>query len=141
MVLFDYYFRVTYPDTDRMGTMHHANYVRRFEEARWELFRNIGLPYSKIEEAGVMCPVVGMQFKFLKTTRYDECLRVNTHLVWIQGVRMRFEYQMFNENEELICWANTDVAFVGIENWKPMKIPQKLLDAIARYQLKEADIK
>ena len=44
MIEHEYKFRVTYPDTDKMGTMHHANYVKYCEEARWELFRNIGVP-------------------------------------------------------------------------------------------------
>ena len=70
MITHEYQFRVAYPDTDQMGTMHHANYVKYYELARWELFRSIGVPYNSIEEAGVMCPVIRMNFRFVKTTRY-----------------------------------------------------------------------
>ncbi|NDP19895.1 MAG: acyl-CoA thioesterase, partial [Paludibacter sp.] len=53
MITHEYKFRVTYPDTDKMGTMHHANYVKYYEAARWELFRSIGVSYNSVEEAGV----------------------------------------------------------------------------------------
>ena len=130
MIEHDFKFRVKYPDTDRMGTMHHANYVKYYEEARWELFRSIGVPYSSIEEQGVMCPVISMNFKFVKTTSYDELLTVRTCLKKMKGVRIWFTYQLFNENNELINEAETELAFVGLNNWKPCKAPDILLKAI-----------
>jgi acyl-CoA thioester hydrolase len=130
MIEYDYKFRVSYPDTDKMGTMHHANYVKYYEAARWELFRSIGVPYNSIEEAGVMCPVIKMNFKFIKTTRYDELLTVKTTLTKIKGVRAWFTYQLYNEQNELINEAETEIAFVGTENWKPCAPPDFLLEAI-----------
>ncbi|KAB2822078.1 MAG: acyl-CoA thioesterase, partial [Paludibacter sp.] len=74
MIEYEYTFRVMYPDTDQMGTMHHANYVKYYEAARWELFRSIGISYKSVEDAGYMLPVIRMNFRFLKTTRYDAVL-------------------------------------------------------------------
>lgn len=51
-------FRVSYSDTDQMGFMHHSNYLKYYETARWELFRSIGIPYNEIEEEGVILPVI-----------------------------------------------------------------------------------
>ena len=130
MITHEYSFRVTYPDTDRMGTVHHANYVKYYETARWELFRSIGLPYSSIEELGVMCPVIRMNFRFVKITRYDELLTVKTTLKAIKGVRIWFEYKLYNEQNELINEAETELAFVGLNDWKPCKAPDVLLKAI-----------
>ena len=100
MIEHEYKFRVTYPDTDKMGTMHHANYVKYYEAARWELLRSIGVPYTTIEDAGVMCPVIRMNFKFIKSTRYDELLTVKTTLKAMKGVRMWFTYHLYNEKNE-----------------------------------------
>jgi acyl-CoA thioester hydrolase len=130
MIQFDYKFRVKYPDTDRMGTMHHANYAKYYEAARWELFRSIGIPYNKVEEAGVMCPVIRMNFKFVKTTRYDELLTVKTRLTAVKGVRIWFTYKLYNEQNELINTAETELAFVGLNDWKPCAAPDFLLSAI-----------
>jgi acyl-CoA thioester hydrolase len=130
MIEHDYQFRVAYPDTDRMGTMHHANYAKYYEQARWELFRSIGVPYKSIEDAGVMCPVISMNFKFVKTTRYDEFLTVKTTLKAMKGVRIWFTYKLYNEKNELINEAETELAFVGLDNWKPCAPPDFLLRAI-----------
>ena len=130
MIEHEYKFRVTYPDTDKMGTMHHANYVKYYEAARWELFRSIGVSYNSVEEAGVMCPVIRMNFRFIKATRYDEQLTVLTKLKTIKGVRIWFDYKLYNEQHELINEAETELAFVGKENWKPCAAPDFLLKAI-----------
>jgi acyl-CoA thioester hydrolase len=137
MIEYDFKFRVTYPDTDKMGTMHHANYVKYYEAARWELFRSIGVPYISIEEAGVMCPVIKMNFKFIKPTRYDELLTVKTTLTKIKGVRAWFTYHLYNEKNEFINEAETEIAFVGKTNWKPCSPPDFLLKAI---ELNKKDI-
>ncbi len=133
MIEHEYKFRVTYPDTDKMGTMHHANYVKYYEAARWELFRSIGVSYNSIEEAGVMCPVIRMNFRFIKATRYDEQLTVKTTLKAIKGVRIWFEYKLYNELNELINVAETELAFVGRDNWKPCTAPDFLLSAIVEH--------
>ena len=130
MIEHEYKFRVTYPDTDKMGTMHHANYVKYYEAARWELLRSIGIPYNLVEELGVMCPVISMKFKFLKTTRYDEQLTIKTRLKDIKGVRIWFTYKLYNEQNELINTAETELAFVGLNDWKPCLPPDFLLSAI-----------
>ena len=130
MITHDYKFRVSYPDTDKMGTMHHANYVKYYEAARWELLRSIGVPYSSVEEAGIMCPVIRMNFRFIKTTHYDELLRVKTTLKALKGVRIWFSYELYNIQNELINEAETEIAFVGLNDWKPCAPPEFLLKAV-----------
>lgn len=97
MIEHEYKFRVMYPDTDQMGTVHHSNYAKYYETARWELFRSIGICYAEVENAGYLLPVISMNFKFLKTTKYDAALRVRTTLKAVKGVRIWFSYQLFNE--------------------------------------------
>jgi acyl-CoA thioester hydrolase len=135
MITHDYQFRVSYPDTDKMGTMHHANYVKYYEAARWELLRSIGVSYKSVEEAGVMCPVIRMNFKFIKTTHYDELLTVRTTIKAIKGVRIWFTYHLYNEQNELINEAETEIAFVGLNDWKPCVPPDFLLKAIKNHEV------
>jgi len=136
MILHTLQFRVLYPDTDKMGTMHHSNYAKYYEWARWELFRNIGIPYHKIEENGVMCPVIRMQFHFLKTVHYDELLTITTRLKSIKGVRIWFTYQIYNKDNELVNEAETELAFVDMTSWKPVPPPDFLLKAIKEHHVK-----
>lgn len=130
MIEYDYIFRVTYPDTDKMGTVHHSNYARYYEEARWELFRSIGIPYSKVEEAGYLLPVTSITMKYLKTTRYDEQLRISTTLKSIEGVLVYFTYRVYNEQNVLINKGETELAFVNDKDWQPCDPPDFVLKAI-----------
>ncbi len=136
MIEHQYTFRVMYPETDQMGTVHHSNYVKYYETARWELFRSMGISYKSVEEAGYMLPVTRMNFKFLKTTQYDALLTVKTTLKAIKGVRIWFAYQLYNEQNELINEAETELAFVKRENWKPCAAPDFVLKAIEEHQAK-----
>ena len=135
MITHEYTFRVTYPDTDKMGTVHHSNYVKYYETARWELFRSIGIPYQKVEEAGYLLPVTRMSFRFIRTTQYDALLKVRTRLKSIKGVRIKFCYELFNEQNELINEAETELAFVKTGNWKPCPAPDFVMEAIMKNNL------
>lgn len=134
MIEHTYSFRVAYPDTDQMGTVHHSNYVKYYEIARWELFRSIGIPYYEVEQAGFMLPVITMQFKFIKTTHYDELLTVKTTLKATKGVRIWFTYKLYNEANELINEAETELAFVGRNTWKPCPVPDFVSEAIKKFR-------
>jgi len=132
MIEHEYSFRVMYPDTDQMGTVHHANYVKYYEAARWELLRSIGISYRSVEEVGFMLPVTRMNFRFLKPTHYDAQLTVKTTLKAIKGVRIWFTYKLFNDQNELINEAETELAFVGRSTWKPCAPPGFVLEAIEK---------
>jgi acyl-CoA thioester hydrolase len=138
MIDHEYTFRVMYPDTDKMGVVHHSAYVKYFETARWELFRSIGLPYSSVEKAGYLIPVFTMKFKFLKPAYYDEQLTVKTTLKDIGAAQMSFTYKLYNEQNVLINEAETQMAFVGNEDWCPCRAPEFVVKAIDnRRRLKE----
>ena len=130
MIEHEYSFRVMYPDTDKMGTVHHSNYPKYYETARWELFRSIGIPYQTVEEAGYMLPVIRMNFRFIKTVQYVALLRVKTTLKAIKGVRIWFTYKLYNEQNELVNEAETELAFVEMGTWKPCAMPEFVLKAI-----------
>jgi acyl-CoA thioester hydrolase len=138
MIEHEYTFRVAYSETDQMGTVHHSNYVKYYETARWELFRSIGIPYNSIEAAGYLLPVIGMNFKFLRKTNYDALLTSKTTLKDIQGARIWFTYKLYNEQNELINVAETELAFVSKDDWKPRMVPDFVLQAIdANYNNKK----
>ena len=134
MIEYQHIFRVAYPDTDQMGTVHHANYVKFYEAARWEMFRSIVISYASIEEAGFLLPVIRMNYRFRKPTHYDALLRVHTILKEISGARMWFTYKLYNQDNQLINEAETELAFVLKDSWKPCLPPAFVLDAIEKVQ-------
>ena len=89
----NYRHRVLYGDTDQMGVVYYANYLRFFEGARNEWIRSLGLTYAQIEERGIMLPVFEASIQYLKPARYDDLLDIKivaTHT----RVKIRFEYKV-----------------------------------------------
>ena len=78
-----------------------------------------------------------MNFHFLKIIGYDELLTVHTTLKALRGVRIWFTYKLFNEQNELVNEAETELAFVKRENWKPCAAPDFVLKAIEEHQTKQ----
>ena len=105
-------YRVSYSDTDQMGFMHHSNYLKCYETARWDLFRSIGMPYTKIEEEGIILPVINASVKFIKPAFYDQEITINALIKSFKGARIVFEYQALNETGEFINEAQITVACV-----------------------------
>lgn len=125
--------RVQYPDTDKMGTVHHSNYAKYYETARWELFRSIGISYSSIEQAGYLLPVIEMKTKFYKTTYYDAELTVITKIVGMKGPRIFFESTLYNQENELLNSCDIELAFVKKDTWKPCSAPLFVLEILQKY--------
>ena len=72
--------RVRYGETDQMGVVHHGNYALYIEMGRIEWLRKLGISYKKMEEEGIMLPVISMQLNFKKSARYDDVIKVKTEL-------------------------------------------------------------
>lgn len=122
--------KVTYSDTDQMGYVHHNNYVKYFETARWELFEQSGIPYREVEEKGFMLPVVRMDLKFIKPAYYDELLTIETTLYKISGAKIIFRYKLFNEAGTLVNKAEVTLAFINSTTRQPCMAPEFILQKI-----------
>lgn len=131
MCEYEFSVRVRYSETDVMGYVHHSNYARYYETARWELFRKLGIPYKYIEEEGYMLPVVSMNFKFIKAAVYDELLVIKTNIKCVNSPRITFTYRMYNEQHEIINKAEVNLAFIDKKTRSICNIPIFVKDAIA----------
>jgi len=80
-----------------MGFMHHSNYPRLYENARWECFRSIGLPYSEVEQRGFWMPVVGVDLKYLKPAYYDDELEISVMIKEVPRAKFPMHYKMHKE--------------------------------------------
>ncbi|MCS5491826.1 acyl-CoA thioesterase [Algoriphagus limi] len=119
--------RVRYAETDQMSYVYYGNYAMYFEVGRVEAMRQIGFSYAKMEEEGVMMPVLESHYRYLKSGKYDELLTIRTKIPTLPGVKIRFEYEVFNESGELITEGWTVLAFLKKENHQPTRPPQNLL--------------
>src|SRR3974390_1794192 len=90
--------RVRYAETDRMGLLHHANYLVYFEQGRTELLRSFGLSYKDLEDQGFLLVITRAQVRFRSPARYDDLLRLLTSLVRSTLVKIEHHYELFRED-------------------------------------------
>lgn len=118
--------RVRYAETDQMGVVYHGNYAQYFEMGRVEWLRNKGISYKELEESGIMLPVVSLSMNYKKPARYDEELTIVTKLRFLGGVKIEFDYEIFNERAELLTTAHTVLVFVDMRTKRPVAVPEYL---------------
>jgi acyl-CoA thioester hydrolase len=118
-----YEVRVRYSETDQMGIVYHGNYAQYFEMGRVEWLRNLGLSYKWMEENGIMLPVVSLNINYKKPARYDDLLIVKTIFKSQSSVKIEFDYEIYNESQELLTIANSVLVFVDMKTGRPTQPP------------------
>ena len=122
--------RVRYGETDPMKYVYYGNYAEYFEVARVELFRTLGMSYDEIEKRGIFLPVSEYKIKYLKPGLYDQLLEIHTYVKKIPGVKIEFDYEIYNEDKVKITEASTTLFFLDAETNKIVRCPDFLLDLI-----------
>ena len=125
--------RVRYGETDRMGYVYYGNYAEYFEVARVEALRNLGFSYRKLEDEGIMLPVLNYSVKYLKPAYYDDELTIKVTIKEIPMARIRFDYEVYNEKDELTTVADTTLVFINRLANKPCSAPQDFTDALRNF--------
>ena len=87
-----------YHETDQMGVIHHSNYLRWLEEARIFFLDNLGLSYKKMEEIGIISPVVSIKLDYVKPVHFDDYVLIDMKVIKYTGVKMIFEYVIRDKN-------------------------------------------
>ena len=124
--------RVRYGETDPMKYVYYGNYAEYLEVARVELFRELGIPYDEIENQGIWLPVSEFSIKYLKPGLYDEILEIHTYIKKLPGVRIEFEYEIYNSSKEKITEAKTILYFLDAKKNKVVKCPDFLMDLLVK---------
>ncbi|MEF9950595.1 MAG: thioesterase family protein [Mucinivorans sp.] len=130
MITNDYQVRVHYGWIDPMGFLYHAHYVDLFDMGRTELMRSLGVPYAKIEEMGIMMPVIDLAIQYKNPAHYDDLITIRTILKEEPRVRCTFYYEVYRPTGELITTAHVTLAFMHLATHKPTRCPKFLLDLV-----------
>ena len=132
-------YRVIYGDTDQMGVVYYANYLRWFERGRSEFLRQIGLPYANIEAAGFHFPVAEVTCRYAQSARYDDVVEIATALAELSRVYLLFEYKIFRQaGRVLLATGSTKHACIDREG-QVKRIPKIFLDAVEAAIQKKLD--
>lgn len=124
--MWEYRRRVRYYETDRMGVVHHSNYLRLLEDARMDWLRDHVMNYCDMEKLGIVIPAVSASGNFKDFLRYDDPFAVAVRLVKFTGVRMKFEYEVRNTDTGKLCYDGESVhCFVRDGDYKPISLKRK----------------
>ena len=122
--------RVRYAETDQMGVVYHGNYAQYFEMGRVEWLRNLGISYKWMEENGIMLPVVSLTINYKKPARYDDELTVKTIFKNQTSVKIEFDYEIYNDKQELLTTGNSVLVFVDMKTGRPTMPPEYVMEKL-----------
>jgi acyl-CoA thioester hydrolase len=124
-----YLHRVLYGDTDQMGVVYYASYLRFFEGARNEWIRGRGITYRQIEENGLMLPVYEAGIQYLRPAKYDDLLEIPVEVTHTR-VKIRFEYKVRRQGSDGVLAVGHTVHVVVGKDGKPTRAPDWLVQAL-----------
>jgi acyl-CoA thioester hydrolase len=116
--------RVRYAETDRMGLLHHANYLVYFEQGRTELLRSRGLSYRDLEDQGYLLVLTRAQVRYRSPARYDDLLTLRTTLTRTTLVKLEHHYELFRDGA-LLAEGETTLGCVNRQG-KVQPLPEFL---------------
>ena len=117
-----YIHEVKYYECDRMGITHHSNYIRFMEEARIDLQDQMGYSLGKMEEEGVVSPVVSLSCNYRKTTTFKDRIEIEVSIVNVSPLKMKLAYTM-KVGEDIVFTGESVHCF--LENGHPVRIDER----------------
>ena len=120
----DYIFNrnINYYETDRMGVVHHSNYIRYLEEARCEWLKSIDMPFDELEKNGITVPVLGVNITYKMHVTFGDTISIRPFVKEYTGVRMTVGYEVINaKTKETVIIAETKHCFTNL-SLKPINL-------------------
>ena len=121
--------RVIFGDTDQMGVVYYANYLRYFESARAALMRHLGLSGKDLVRLGVQFPVAEASCRYRRPAHYEDLLDVDIAVSELGHARIRFSY-VIRRGDVVLAEGGTTHACIDASG-RPRRIPAELRDAFA----------
>jgi acyl-CoA thioester hydrolase len=130
--------RINYYETDRMGVVHHSNYIRFLEEARCQMLDASDMPYSDFEKQGVMIPVLGVNCNFKHHVTFDDVIEIKPIVKEFNGIRLTMEYTIINKRTgALVLTGETKHCFTDM-NLRPVRLQKQIPDFYNKFMALKA---
>lgn len=128
-----------YYETDRMGIVHHSNFVRWLEEARVNFVEHAGYRFDEMEARGIMSPVLNVEVEYKIPVRFGEKIRIEVTQTFFNGVRVNFNYRILSQDsDEIRAIGASSHCFID-QDFKPVSLKRSyrdIYDLYERYTLK-----
>jgi len=131
--MYSYKRKINYYETDKMGIVHHSNYIRFFEEARCALLEEAGLPYDLMEEKGILSPVLGVSCKYKQHVTFGDTIEVHTYIKDFSGVKFTVAYEIYNNKTNSLCVIGESNHCFTDSNLKTLNIKKHHIDVFENF--------
>jgi acyl-CoA thioester hydrolase len=125
-------YRVLYADTDAMGIVYYANYLRFYEMGRDAYFRALDVTEEEVRESGILLPAVSVNMKYVKPAEYKDDIIIKTRVLEVPAVRFLFEQSVYHQEKGLLNKADIILAAVDADSMKPKPCPGNLRTAVEK---------
>lgn len=133
MIKTELFLDVRYYETDQMGIVHHSNYIRYFECGRNAMLAEYDIPIEKVEQAGVMMPVVAVECRYRTPARMGDTLRIVSMLDTLPTAKAVIRSDIYNQAGDLVCTGSVTLGFIDAVSRRPVRCPEVLLDIFAEH--------
>jgi acyl-CoA thioester hydrolase len=124
-------YRVIYGDTDQMGVVYYANYLRWFEKGRSELLRQSGIPYVSIERLGMHFPVTEVSCRYFRSAHYDDLIKIETRLASLRRASLTFTYRVLREDQGTLLASGSSKHACVDDRGRIIRIRNDLMKTLA----------
>lgn len=126
--------KINYYETDRMGIVHHSNYIRFLEEARCFWLEKVGMPFDFLEEKGVTIPVLAVNCEYKHHVTFADKIQIRVFVKEFSGVRMTIGYDVIEkESGKTVIIAETKHCFTN-KDLKPVNLKKYLPDISKKFE-------
>ena len=125
--------KINYYETDKMGVVHHSNYIRFFEEARCQFLAESDLPYDKMESRGIMSPVLGVTCQYKQHVTYGDTIEIHSYIKEFTGVKFTVAYEIYNKTTGVLCVVGESNHCFTDSNLKPLNIKKHHNDVFIKF--------
>ena len=126
--------KINYYETDRMGVVHHSNYIRFLEEARCAWLEKVGMPFDLLEDNGITIPVLGVNCQYKYHVTFEDIIEIKTYMKEYSGVRMTVGYEIVEkETGKIVLTGETKHCFTSRE-LKPINLKKFAPEFNDRFQ-------
>ena len=107
-----YKHKVQYYETDKMGIVHHSNYIRWMEEARVDFLEKIEWSYDQLEKVGLVSPVLSLDIDYSHPTYFSDMVSIDVEILELKMSKMRVGYKMINREGEIVAKSESSHGFL-----------------------------
>jgi len=122
--------KIYYHHTDCGGVVYYANYLKFLEEARTEFLAEKGVLVKELVQKGTLFVVARQEIDYKLPAFYGDILNIDTRISEIGKARVEFDYEIRNQNKQIVSTAKTILVFVD-KNLKPKIIPEEIRNLLS----------